>query len=95
MFIFSIGFKQVSLCVFIVKCVVQKTNYSFSNVHCCTVHSDIYTVHSQRNALLLNLEEFKIYIKNPHKNRSYVFRSTTIFRELVLSLAKVILKHSV
>jgi hypothetical protein len=31
--------------------------------HFCTVHSDIYTVHSPTNALLLNLNEFKIYIK--------------------------------
>jgi hypothetical protein len=30
---------------------------------CCTVHSDVYTVHSPTNALLLNLEKFKIYIK--------------------------------
>jgi hypothetical protein len=46
---------------------------------------------------LLNLERFKIYIKTHTKYRSYMFRSTTIIRELVLSLAKVIfvLKHSV
>jgi len=45
---------------------------------------------------LLNLEKFKIYIKK-HKYRCYMFRSTTIIRELVLNLAKVIfmLKHSV
>jgi hypothetical protein len=46
---------------------------------------------------LLNLERFKIYIKIHTKYRSYMFRSTTIIRELVLNLAKVIfiLKHSV
>jgi hypothetical protein len=46
---------------------------------------------------LLNLERFKIYIKIHIKYRSYMLRSTTIIRELVLSLAKVIfiLKHSV
>jgi hypothetical protein len=46
---------------------------------------------------LLNLEKFKIYIKIQTKYRSYMFRSTTTIRELVLSLAKVIfvLKHSV
>jgi hypothetical protein len=44
---------------------------------------------------LLNLERFQIYIKIHTKYRSYMFRSTTIIRELVLSLAKVILKHSV
>jgi hypothetical protein len=45
---------------------------------------------------LLNLERFKIYIKIHTKYRSYIFRSTTIVRELVLNLAKVIfiLKHS-
>jgi hypothetical protein len=43
----------------------------------------------------LNLERFKIHIKIPTKYRSYMFRSTTVIRELVLSLAKVILKHSV
>jgi len=45
---------------------------------------------------LLNLEKFKIYIKI-HKYRSYMFRSTTIIRELVLNRAKVIfmLQHSV
>jgi hypothetical protein len=46
---------------------------------------------------LLNLERFKIYIKIHTKYRFYMFRSTTIIRELVLSLAKIIfiLKHSV
>jgi hypothetical protein len=44
---------------------------------------------------LLNLETFKIYIKIHTKSRSYMFRSSTIIRELVLSLAKVMLKHSV
>jgi hypothetical protein len=45
---------------------------------------------------LLNLEKFKIFIKI-HSYRSYMFRSTTIIRELALNLAKVIfiLKHSV
>jgi hypothetical protein len=46
---------------------------------------------------LLNLERFKIYIKIHTKYRSYTFRSTTIIRQLVLNLAKVlfILKHPV
>jgi hypothetical protein len=46
---------------------------------------------------LLNLKRFKIYIKIQTKYRSYMFRSTTIIRELVLNLAKVvfILKDSV
>jgi hypothetical protein len=29
--------------------------------YCCTVHSEIHIVHSTTNALLLNLERFKIY----------------------------------
>jgi hypothetical protein len=51
----------------------------------------------QQMHYLLNLEMFKIYIKIHTKCRSYMFRSTTIIRELVLNLDKVIfiLKHSV
>jgi hypothetical protein len=41
---------------------------------------------------LLNMEMFKIYTKI-HRYRSYMFRSSTIIRELVLSLAKVMLEH--
>ena len=48
----------------------------------------LYIVHIPTNALLLNLEKFKIY--KTHKYRSYVFRSSTIIRDLVQSLAKVI-----
>jgi hypothetical protein len=36
---------------------------------------------------LLNVERFKIYIKIHKKYRSYMFRSSTTIRELVLSLA--------
>ena len=56
----------------------------------------MYTVHSPTNALLLNLEKFNLR-QNTHYYRSYMFRYSTIFRELVQSLAKVIflLKHSV
>jgi hypothetical protein len=45
---------------------------------------------------LLNLEKFNLH-ENTHNYRSYIFRSSTIFRELVQSLAKVtlLLKHSV
>jgi hypothetical protein len=39
---------------------------------------------------LLILEKLKIYTKIHKKYRSYTFRSTTIFRELVLNLAKVV-----
>ena len=57
---------------------------------------NLYIVHSPTNALLLNLEKFNIHY-NTHNYRSYMFRSSTILRELVQSLAKVIflLKHSV
>jgi hypothetical protein len=41
----------------------------------------------QQMHYLLNLERFKIYIKIHTKYRSYMFRPTTIIRELVLSLA--------
>jgi hypothetical protein len=46
---------------------------------------------------LLHLEKFKIYTKIHTKYSSYMFRLTTIIREIVLNLAKVIfiLKHSV
>jgi hypothetical protein len=50
------------------------------------------TVHSPTNALFIKLGMFKIYIRI-HKYRSYMFRSSTIVRELVLSLAKLMLEH--
>jgi hypothetical protein len=54
------------------------------------------TVHSPTNALFIKLGKvFKIYIKIQTKYRSYKFRSSTIIRELVLNLAKVMLEHSV
>jgi len=45
---------------------------------------------------LLNLENFNLH-ENTHNYRSYTFRSSTIIRELVQSLAKVtlLLIHSV
>jgi hypothetical protein len=44
---------------------------------------------------LLNLERFKIYTKIHTNVTPTCFGSSTIIRELVLSLAKVILKHLV
>ena len=44
---------------------------------------------SLTNLRTLKLEKFKIYIKR-NKYRSYMFRSSTIIRELALSLDKVI-----
>jgi hypothetical protein len=41
---------------------------------------------------LLNLGGFKIYTRI-HKYHSYMFRSSTIIKELVLSLAKVMLEQ--
>jgi hypothetical protein len=51
--------------------------------------------HSPTNALFIKLGKVKNLGWNSHKYRSYMFRSSTIIRKLVLSLAKVILKHSV
>ena len=50
----------------------------------------------QQLLILLNLETFKFTL-NRHNYRSYMFRSSTILRELVQSLVKVtiLLKHSV
>jgi hypothetical protein len=56
--------------------------------------SSVQFTHQQMH-YLLNLENLKIYIKIHTKYRSYMFRSTTNIRELVLSLAKVILKRLV
>jgi hypothetical protein len=60
-------------------------------------HVYIGTVHSPKNALFIKLGRFKIYTKIHTKYRPYMFRYTTIIRELVLNLAKVIfiLKYSV
>jgi hypothetical protein len=51
----------------------------------CILKSILFT-HQQLHFLLI-LEKFKIYIKTHTKYRSYMFRSSTIIRELVLSLA--------
>jgi hypothetical protein len=46
----------------------------------CTVHSDIHTVHSPRNADLLKLWlQFTLKLDG-----SYMFRSTTVIRELAI-----------
>jgi len=51
---------------------------------------------NQQIHYLLNLENLKFTLST-HRYLSYMFRSTTIIRELVLNLAKVIfmLKHAV
>jgi hypothetical protein len=54
----------------------------------------IQSTHQQMH-YLLNLERFKIYIKIHTKYRFYMFRSSTIIRELVLSLTEVMLEHLV
>ena len=61
------------------------------------MHSDICGVHSPTNALLLIKKTHENLHENTHKYRFYMFRSSTIIRELALNLAKVIfmLKHSV
>jgi hypothetical protein len=59
-----------------------------------TAMKSVLFTHQQMH-YLLNLERFKIYIKIHTKYHSYMFWSSTIIREFVLSLAKVILKHFV
>ena len=56
-----------------------------------------YIVHSPKSALFIKLGKVLNLYSNTQKYRSYMFLSTTIIRELVLNLAKVIfmLKHSV
>jgi hypothetical protein len=51
------------------------------------------TVHSPTTALFIKLGRFKLYTRIHTKYRSYMFRSSTIIRELVLSLAEVMLIH--
>ena len=65
--------------------------------YCCTVHYGIYILFThQQMQFLLNLESLNLH-ENTHNYRSYMFRSSTILKELVHSLAKVtlLLKHSV
>jgi len=61
--------------------VTQKKEYNiFSGFYRCTVHSDIHTVHSPTDAHLL-----KLWLKFTLKFvGSYMFRSTTVIRELVI-----------
>jgi hypothetical protein len=53
---------------------------------CILKSTHIQFTHQQMH-YLLNLERFKIYIKIHTKYRSYMFRSSTVIRELVLNLA--------
>ena len=69
----------------------MRLSYCSDFFYRCTVHSNIHTVHSPTDAHLV-----KLWLKFTLKlDGSYWFRSTTIIRELELSLAKVILilKH--
>jgi hypothetical protein len=59
----------------------------------CILKSILFT-HQQMH-YLLNLERFKIYTGIHTNIATYMFRSSTIIRELVLCLAKVMLEHSV
>ena len=70
----------------------------FLEFYCCTMHYWIYILFThQQMHFLLNLEEFKFTWIYTYNYRSYMFRSSTILRELVQSLANVtlLLKHSV
>jgi hypothetical protein len=64
-------------------------------VRCVNIQKYIYIVHSPTIALFITLGKVYNLHQNTHKYRTYMFRSTTTIREFVLSLAKVILKHSV
>jgi hypothetical protein len=65
--------------------------------YCCTVHYGVCILFThQQMHFLLYFKNLNLY-ENTHNYRSYIFRSSTILRELVQSLAKVTLlsKHSV
>jgi hypothetical protein len=65
-----------------------QTSFTFFIVAPCILISIQFT--HQKMHYLLNLERSKLYIKIHTKYLSYMFRSSTIIRELVLNLAKVI-----
>jgi len=58
----------------------MNAKYMISNFYCCTVHSDIHTVHSPTDAHLLELL-LKLTLK---LDGSYMFWSMTIIRELAI-----------
>jgi hypothetical protein len=94
-------------CSFMAMSVLTLVIDFFLPLHYCLVWRKVYFLLLHRafwnlyssltNKCTVNLARFKIYIKIHTEYRSYMFRSTTIIRELVLNLAKVIfvLKHSV
>ena len=71
-------------------CLLRGTNWAFK---CCSQ----CIVHSPTNALFIKTWKSLNLHENTHNHRSYMFRSSTILRELVQSMAKVtfLLKHSV
>ena len=64
------------------------------NFYCCAVHYGIYILFThQQMHFLFNLQSLNLH-ENTRNYRSYMFRSSTIRRELVQSLAKVKLLHN-
>jgi len=47
----------------------------------CTVHSDIYKVHTPTNAIFIKLDKVLKFTLKITLTCSYMFRSTTIIRE--------------
>jgi len=72
----------------------KKIVHFFYNFYRCTVHLDnVKFFFYQQMHFLLNIQNFKLYIKISYI-RAYMFRSTwTILRELILGRAKVTLLY--
>ena len=72
---YSLDYNEILLCH------VKQKNITLSFFsYCCTVHSDIHTVHSPTDAHSLELG-LKFTLK---LDGSYIFRPTTIIRELAI-----------
>jgi hypothetical protein len=88
-----VGLLTKELCNYSYPSDIKKENYFFIVVPCILVTSNFPFLNKQMHSLL-NIYNFKIYIKISYI-RSYMFRSTwTILRELMLSLAKVTLLYN-
>ena len=87
----EINFRFVS---FILITSVSLSRITFIVAPC--IMESIYIVHTQQMHFLLKWKSLNLH-ENTHNYRSYLFRSSTILRELVQDLAKVtlLLKHSV
>ena len=83
-------FPSLNLTPYIYIC--YKINFFFLSLH--RALWNLYIVHSPTNALLLDLEKIKIYIKIHINIAPTCFGLSTILRELVQCLAKFILKYN-